>query len=536
MAAFAINNSYKGSAWIIWAVLILSITGVNATIMPVDPSQKITWPYHMFKTVDFEPPWLNTSHHGASSEGYLFFAPDGATPTQMAPVIMDMHGELVWNGPVEHGFAFGKYEYRGEPVLAWWNGSLFPEPVGRGNGVIYIYNNKYEQTHRVTLEGNFLELVPGETFESNIDVHEILFTSKGSLVVTANNVTQADLTSVGGPVDGWVVDAQVYEIDIETNEVLFSWSSLDHLDQLPFTASVYALGTEGYTGANQSLAWGYFHINAAEPYHGRYILSSRYLCSAVAIDGSDGRVKWRLNGRRGGDFDLIGSDDATGFCYQHDIRIVDQRRAGLTLRMHDNHNSPVENNTVPATAKILDLDFCTNEVSLVNRYWNHEGPTFPTAQGNYQPLANANHFVGHGWIPVMEEFSPSGSILTTIQFGDAVLRSGGGYLSAEEPTLSYRDFKHQWVGCPSARPDAVVESSQGALQVYMSWNGATEVEAWEVYGGSSAHALQHVATVPKNGFETNAKIDKVGYVQVNPVMKKGCSCVDRPASAVVEVS
>ena len=93
-----------------------------ATIVPADPAKNLTWPYQKFKTVDFKPPYLNVTRHGESSEGYLFFAPDGATPVQIAPVIMDTNGELIWNGPEEHAFNFGVYEYKDAQILGWWNG------------------------------------------------------------------------------------------------------------------------------------------------------------------------------------------------------------------------------------------------------------------------------------------------------------------------------------------------------------------------------------------------------------------------------
>lgn len=402
--------------------------------------------------------------------------------------------------------------------------------------MIYLYSNNYEQIHKITLPGNFLGLEPGVEYPSNIDLHELLITPKGSLLVTANNVTQADLTSVGGPSDGWVVDALIYEIDIATNEVLFSWSSLDHLDEIPFTASVYPLGAEGFNGKNQSLAWGYFHINAVEPYDGGYIVSSRFLCSAIAIDAS-GNVKWRLSGREGGDFNLVGSDATTGFCYQHDIRIEEKSASGVSLRMHDNHNSPIENNTVPSTAKVVHIDFESKEATLVSRFLNISGPIYSTAQGNYQNLEDGNVFVGHGWIPVMEEFSPAGHILTTIQFGAAEPRPGGGFVSPLAPTLSYRDFKQHWVGCPKTKPDVAAEpTSGGKTAVFVSWNGATEVEKWEVYGGDSPDSLKCVATVPKGGFETEVKIRKAKYIQVKPILKAGCGCTEAPSSAVVKVA
>ncbi|KAI6878948.1 hypothetical protein KC360_g8580 [Hortaea werneckii] len=529
----------------------------KADIVPIDATGN-NWPYQKYKTVNFTPPVLNITNNYKPSEGYLFFAPDAAKAYQTGPLIMDMYGELVWNGPGGHAFGFGKQEFLDEDVLVWWNGTAYPEPIGRGNGAVYMLNRQYEQIHKTTLEGNFVEHVPNATFPSNIDLHEIYITEQGTMIVTGNNVTQTDLTSVGGPSDGWVVEAQVYEIDIATNDVLFSWKSLDHLDVLPFTSSVYPLGSEGYTGENQSLAWGYFHINSASPYDGGYILSSRFLCSAIAISGS-GDVKWVLRGRGGeGDFT---HNPGTDFCYQHDIRAFPQQPSQtntsvIELHMHDNANSPIENNTIPTSGKSLLLDLSTRTVTLQNQYLNTSGPIYTTAQGNYQPLPNGNVFLGHGWIPIFEEFSSGGEILSTIQFGHAgklPTEEGGGYesLPRSETALSYRAFKQEWIGCPRMRPDVVVErhrqqqhqqwSHQSAwkegqgegVTVYVSWNGATEVEAWEIYGGGgsygghNSHAqdatkLSHLATIPKKGFESSVFIDdeSVEMVQVRPVMKK----------------
>ena len=84
-------------------------------------------------------------------------------------------------------------QYKGESVLVWWNGTLFSEPVGRGNGAVFIVNNAYETLHMVTLPGVFNELTPGATFPSNIDLHEAFITPDNTLLVTANNVTTTDL-------------------------------------------------------------------------------------------------------------------------------------------------------------------------------------------------------------------------------------------------------------------------------------------------------------------------------------------------------
>lgn len=477
-------------------------------------------PYQLYKSANFTPPYLNISNKsGASDDGYLFFAPGGGTAFQTAPVIMTSGGELVWNGPRQNAFGFGVQDYRNEKVLVGWkNGTSFPEPVGRGNGFVVLWDKHYQQIAEVSLPGNFVELTPGASFPSNIDLHEMFITKENTLVVTANNVTQADLSSVGGKVDGWIVEAQVYEIDIASNEVLFEWKSLDHQDTLPLTASVYPLGSESFDGSSQQTAWGYFHINAASTYQDGFILSSRYLSSAIAID-SCGEVMWRLQGIHGGDFAL---GDGVDFRYQHHIRVVEEHNSCVTLRLHDNHNCPIDNGTVPSSGKLINVNLETKEATLIQRFLNESGPIFPTAQGSFQEMENGNYFTGNGWIPVLEEFSRDGQILNTIQFGNAVVREGGGFESGDRGTLSYRAYKQNWNGCPKTKPSVVAESigdkkASPGVRLYVSWNGATEVKSWAIYGGNET--MSHITTVQKTGFETVVDVPHVRSVQVKPVYR-----------------
>lgn len=486
-------------------------------------------PYHAFKTARFSPPFLDISNRSDHADGYLFFAPDGATAFQTAPVIMDSRGELVWNGPDGHAFSFGVQTYQHEKVLVSWHGSSFPEPVGRGNGAVVLWNKHYEQIAEVLLPGNFMELTPGDVFASNVDLHEIFITPENTMVVTANNATQADLTNVGGNADGWIVEAQVYEIDVATNEVLFEWKSLDHRDDLPLNASVYPLGSEGYDGSSQQTAWGYFHINAASRYQDGFILSSRYLSSAIAID-SRGEIKWRLQGMNGGEFTL---GDGADFRYQHHIRVVEEHNSScVKLRLHDNHNCPIDNGKVPSSGKLITVNLETKEATLVRRFLNESGPIFPTAQGSFHEMDNGNYFTGNGWIPVLEEFSPEGQILNTIQFGEAVARVGGGFESGGRGTLSYRAFNQKWTGCPKTRPSVVAEpigdkTEHSGVKVYVSWNGATNVDSWAIYGGNDT--MSYITTVQKTGFETVIDAPAVQFVQVRPISAhrdQGCEQED----------
>jgi hypothetical protein len=49
----------------------------------------------------------------------------------------------------------------------------------------------------------------------------------------------------------------------------------------------------------------------------------------------------------------------------------------------------------------------------------------------------------------------------------------------------------------------------------VSWNGATEVSAWQLLAGPSPDALQPTVTVPRTGFETQLSPGLTsGYVAV----------------------
>jgi hypothetical protein len=76
---------------------------------------------------------------------------------------------------------------------------------------------------------------------------------------------------------------------------------------------------------------------------------------------------------------------------------------------------------------------------------------------------------------------------------------------------SYRAFRFPWSGHPPDRPAAVAErTSEEEVRVYASWNGATEVESWEVLAGERPGRLELVGSVPRDGFET-AMLVKISH-------------------------
>ena len=87
--------------------------------------------------------------------------------------------------------------------------------------------------------------------------------------------------------------------------------------------------------------------------------------------------------------------------------------------------------------------------------------------------------MAYGQIAILKEYGPnnnknSSDVRYTAQF------------AAPNLVQSYRGFKHEWHATPTTSPSLVVEKNTngtGCAKGYVSWNGATDVEAWAVYEG-----------------------------------------------------
>ena len=74
---------------------------------------------------------------------------------------------------------------------------------------------------------------------------------------------------------------------------------------------------------------------------------------------------------------------------------------------------------------------------------------------------------------------------------------------------TYRAYRLPWVGLPNTRPQAIGARRGAGMDVFVSWNGATEVASWEISAGSSAAGLRPVASGPRTGFETKFTVPGV---------------------------
>ncbi|GES66242.1 hypothetical protein ATEIFO6365_0013021000 [Aspergillus terreus] len=488
----------------------LLLAGATAWAQSTESS---SWPIETFRSTNISAPVLNVTKNGKTEPGYVFIGPMTSSHAKANPAIYSDDGQLIWQGPMVNVSAYQPQMLDGEAVLAYWTGA---DIKGFGFGQITIMNSSYQVIHEVTLpstdEHPFVTVLDPQTFPSYVDIHESQFTDDGTILVTAVNVTQMDLSSLGGPTDGWVQDALFYEIDVKTNEVLFRWSTVEHVSQMPLSYSELPINGKG---VNKTEPYEYPHLNSVAKYGDSYLVSSRYMCTIFMVN-KDGDVDWRLHGQKGGDFSLM---TEASFCFQHDSRISEQTDDSITLHMHNNENADITTPTTITTGLTLRLDMKTKRVSVVGKVWDAEDPVYAESQGSFQALENGHIFMQHGAVPKLEEYDENGAV---------VMRAYFGY---EGEIQSYRGYRFPWTGRPKSQPSVAACPENGKTAVYVSWNGATDVQSWKVLAGSEKDKLRVVRTAVRNGFETRIAVDDAKMVMVQAVGGVG----DGSKSAMVTV-
>jgi hypothetical protein len=410
-----------------------------------------------------------------TAPGYIFVSPKreprANVPSQDARLIVDDNGQPVWFRTLQHkekdAFNFKVQSYKGEPVLTWWEGYH----TGFGQGEYVILDHSYREITR---------LRAGNGYEG--DHHEFLITPQDTALFTIYHRVPMDLSSVGGPKDGVVLDGIAQEVDIETGEVLFEWHSLEHV----------AL-EESYSKPkkDQEEAFDYFHINSIDVCDENHlIISARRTSTVYKVDRETGEIVWRFSGKKT-DFDM---GPGTRTYHQHDAR---NHPDGI-LTIFDNGNVRKDEQS---RGIILRLDQDAMTATLLREY-TYPDNVFSDTQGNVQLLPNGNVFIGWGSEPYFSEFSRDGKLIFDASFPPEV--------------ESYRAFRFPWKGYPQDDPAlAAKRGPDGKVTLYASWNGATEVASWEVLAGSNPDQLEPAGSTPRKGFETVITLDtKEPYVGV----------------------
>src|SRR5215208_3507008 len=396
-----------------------------------------------------------TKRAQGTSPGYILIAlKEGAG--EHGPMIVDDQGQLVWYSKYRSARDFKVQRYRGRLVLTWWEGRVL---AGHGLGEYVIFDDSYREMARVRAGNGYRG-----------DLHEFLITPQGTAFLTTYNPVPANLSALGGPKYGAVWDGIAQEVDIETGEVIFEWHSLEHV-------GIEESYIEPPSDPRDS--YDYFHINSIDVDHdGNLVISARNTWSVYKVERKSGEVLWRLGGKNS-DFEM---GPGTQSAFQHDARC---HQDGI-ISIFDNGAHPQVYEE--SRGILVELDEQKMGAKLVREY------TFPeklisTSQGNMQILPNSNVLIGWGSQPFITEFSHDGQLLLDAHF--------------PPDGESYRAFCFPWSGHPIEDPAVALEQlSAEKVNLYASWNGATEVESWEVLAGPRPGRLESAGAVPRDGFET----------------------------------
>ena len=206
---------------------------------------------HYFSRPDLHPPRITAVRAassftvGGSGGRFLLITPNrspgAAAGGQSGLMILDGDARMRWFLPTENApFDLQCQFYKGKQVFTWWQGVV---TNGTGSGEAILADLSFNQIARLTEVGG---LTP--------DLHELMLTPEGTALMTSYHTEAANLSSVGGPTNGYVLASAAMEVDVATGKLLWSWESLDHV---PISATY-----QKFSGGTQKQPFDYFHINS----------------------------------------------------------------------------------------------------------------------------------------------------------------------------------------------------------------------------------------------------------------------------------
>jgi hypothetical protein len=411
----------------------------------------------------------------------VFISPRGTAVGQIAPMVFNSDDlSLVWSDPsYKTTFGVRVQEYNNSDYITFWRGAI--KSAGYGSGSYIMLDHNYNVAYNLTTKS----LTVGG------DIHEIELTDEGTALMSAYEPMEYDLTAYNIS-NGWLADSIFEEIDIATNNLLFSWRASEHI------ALNASYADPGATGISQDNPYDFFHINSIEKDDsGNYLISARHTHGIYYINGTNGDIIWTMGGKDN-QFEDKSDGQATNFAWQHDAR---WRNTNLTeMTLFDNGAADWVKTENETRGLWLNIDYDDMSVTLKQDYISPEG-ILSISQGSVQVLSNGNVFMGYGSNGAFIEYTNDGKAIWDVQFG----------IIGNSSVQSYRAYKQNWQGFPGWNPSiSAAGNGTDNTTVYMSWNGATEIKQWAILASNSSSSLATAdnlwKNVTKTGFETNVTV------------------------------
>lgn len=323
------------------------------------------------------------------------------------------------------------------------------------------------------------------------DNHDLQLLPNGHALLMIYDPQPVDMSQVvdGGRADAVVEQLVIQEIDASRN-VVFEWRSFDHI---PITDSFVSLTTPRID---------YIHGNAVDlDDDGNLLISSRNICEITKIDRATGDIIWRLGGKQS-DFSFT-NEPEPWFYFQHDIRRLENGNVSI----FDNRA-----NVTPPHSRAVEYAL-DEQAMTATRVWEYYHPDkiISNFMGSAQRLPNGNTMIGWGNAGLLTEVKPNGDKAFEVDLK--------GW------AMTYRSFRFEWEGHPASLPTLSLQKGEACVTLSMSWNGATQIAAYRIYGGDAPEPSRALTTVPRDGFETEVQLTSADaayrYYRVMPIDKEG---------------
>lgn len=353
------------------ALGLASAGGLAACQSPFAPAGNATGPQ-----AAQGPQMTVTRHASGVAPGQILFTHGNGVE------IADADGRPLWtmSGSEQYG-NFQMQTYQGKDVLTWWQGTGGPAQGGFGLGIDLLTSLEHDPVATIMRSGEYRP-----------DVHEFRITPSNTALITSYRTVARDLSAVGGPTHGRVLNSYCEEVDIASGRVLHRWSALDHIPLADSYLPVPAMASQPYD---------YFHINSIDltPDH-HLLVSARHTSALYKVHRTTGQVIWRLGGKSSS-FSVAKN---AVFAYQHHAAFEGQH----TIRLFDDGGDGFITRH-PTRVIWIRIDTAAMTASLAN---SMSIPGIQSAaMGSAQRLPNGSVFVCWGSTPRLSEFSASGEVL-----------------------------------------------------------------------------------------------------------------------------
>lgn len=231
---------------------------------------------------------------------------------------------------------------------------------------------------------------------------------------------------------------------------------------------------------------------------------------------------WRLGGPGG---NVTFAPGSIPFSKQHDVRFIETRSYGHILSILNNAwEGALQPSDSSSSGQIISVN---NETMTATTLRVLRSPTkdLSGSQGNLQPLLNDNILVAWGATSRFTEYAPDGNVL----YHATITNISAAPSDTDLFSFTYRVFKLPWTGTPRYAPKLIAysttcEPSEDApLRVWVSWNGATEVQSWRFAVADNLNGPWAPAgTWPKAGFETLIDLTNGTYAKGKIAMVSLC--------------